>query len=956
MNSNPTTTSVDAEQAAFSGLQTARLPLRRIGRSQGLPSGQVHDMVQDSQGIFWFATPGGLASYDGSAVHTYSRKDGLTTQGLRTLSVTPDGRVWVGSDAGVDIIEPDGRIHPLVADWSYGLAEQIAVSPKGQVWIGTARGLLSCDADGVRLLRADDFRLANALVTGLVFDRAGRLWVAGSQFGLLYRENERWRSPDNWDWTTTGPVQVMAPGPDDTLLVGGERGIAQIRADGTAVRRFIPEKSKGSVNSLLWADNLLWAGIGSSFMRFSAEAGEWRIHDVIMPDTIINALSADNHGNIWAASDTHGVLKISVLRHAIKRPRLPSLGAIFCIRELAEGKFLVGGERGAARFNLHKPARQLPIAGLENFKVWDLLETASGQLWAATQQGLYTFIGDNEPRRIGTDHSVLSAPARVLHERGNSVWIGTLRGLARTIAGDAVEVMSDHGEPLGYVYSICEDDKHVLWVGTLGNGLWRETPSGFTRVLEAGMTPSANVYAIAQHADGRMAVLHDAKIFLREASAENVAGEFKLLAESTDSLAGWSAKFGPDTTLYVGSGGGLRSYDMETGALKREITSWMGLAGWEFTTSRSLAMSAPGLMLCGLNSGLSIVDLREFEKYSTLPTVRLRKLEWTHARTEQKDQHVTVDYGKWTMEASLYSGWFLDEEDVRVRVRLLGFDPQWSAPAPISRVQYNSLPIGKYTFEAQSYSPLVGWGPVQRLLTLTVREPWREFGWGKLVAALGIGPLSLASSRKRNEKLLADNVSLEQRVRERTLEAETVNLELKRLNKELERVSLTDALTNVANRRAFDELLVREFRRAKRTRLPLSLILLDIDSFKFYNDNYGHQQGDEILKLVAQALDHTLREAGDAVARYGGEEFAVILPETDAKGAEAVAERLRASIEAMQIPHDHAAVGKVITTSAGVGTLVLRDDSSMSELVSLADRALYQAKREGRNRWVRGES
>jgi diguanylate cyclase (GGDEF)-like protein len=951
LNSNPTITSLNLNPGPVEGIGLARIPLMRISREQGLPSGQVHDLEQDIQGIFWFATPSGLASYDGSVVQTYSRKDGLSTQGVRTLAQTGDGRIWVGSDAGIDIVEADGRIHPLVSDWNHGLVEQIAVDAEQNVWLATTRGLLYCPAGGSDLLRADDFRLASTLVNSLVFDGSGRLWAAGSQFGLLYRENGRWLAPHNWDWTATGTINEIVQGPEGTLFVGGERGIAQIRADGSAVRRYAVENSLGAVSAILWADNLLWACVAGSFVRLSMVENQWRIQDVVLPNALINKLSQDNHGNIWAASDSHGIFKISVLRHAVSRPRLPDIGAIFTLREMTGGKFLVGGERGAARLDLARPDAAKPIEGLAKFKVWDLLETAAGQVWAATQQGLYTFIGSDEPRRIGLDHSVLSAPARVLHERGNSIWVGTLRGLVRIVAGENIEVLSDKGEPLGYVYSLFEDRKGVLWVGTLGNGLWRETSSGFTRVADAELDARANLYAIAQHADGRMVFLHDAKILLM-----GLEGEITMLAESADPLAGWSAKFGPDNKLYVGSAGGLRIYDLDSGTMRREITSWMGLSGWEFTTSRSLSLVAPGLMLCGLNSGLAIVNLREIEKFSTLPTVRLRGAKWSQAKYEQQGDKVSVDYGKWSVELVLNTGWFLDEEDVRIQVRMLGFDSKWSAPQHLSRVTYNSLPIGKYTFEAQAYSPLAGWGPVQRLLTINVRAPWRQFGWANLISMLGIERLTLASSRKRNRKLLEKNTELEQNIRERTLDMENANQELHRLNKELERVSRTDALTNVANRRAFDDFLSKEFRRAKRTGLPLSLVLLDVDSFKAYNDLYGHQLGDTTLKKVAHAFAETLREAGDMVARYGGEEFAVVLPETDAAGAEVVAEKLREAIEALQIPHDKAAVGKIITVSAGVGSLIFKEETSISELVTMADRSLYLAKHQGRNRWVRAES
>ena len=129
----------------------------------------------------------------------------------------------------------------------------------------------------------------------------------------------------------------------------------------------------------------------------------------------------------------------------------------------------------------------------------------------------------------------------------------------------------------------------------------------------------------------------------------------------------------------------------------------------------------------------------------------------------------------------------------------------------------------------------------------------------------------------------------------------------------------------------------------------LSLILCDIDAFKPYNDGYGHQQGDECLATVAQTLAQYPHRAGDLVARYGGEEFAVVLPSTDIRGAEVVAEKLRSNVEALCLPHEYSPHGGVVTLSLGVATITPRLKDDLATFVSQADRALYEAKRGGRN-------
>ena len=190
---------------------------------------------------------------------------------------------------------------------------------------------------------------------------------------------------------------------------------------------------------------------------------------------------------------------------------------------------------------------------------------------------------------------------------------------------------------------------------------------------------------------------------------------------------------------------------------------------------------------------------------------------------------------------------------------------------------------------------------------------------------------------------------LRQRVR-RLIQQTQLYQQLEVANRELKRLASLDGLTGIANRRRFDEYIEAEWRRMTREKMPLSLILCDIDYFKKYNDTYGHQAGDSCLRKVANALSFCIKRSVDLVARYGGEEFAVILPNTTTAGASQVAEEIREFVNALKIPHAQSAVSEHVTLSLGVASMEPTLDTSPSMLIATADAALYRAKGAGRNR------
>jgi diguanylate cyclase (GGDEF)-like protein/PAS domain S-box-containing protein len=173
---------------------------------------------------------------------------------------------------------------------------------------------------------------------------------------------------------------------------------------------------------------------------------------------------------------------------------------------------------------------------------------------------------------------------------------------------------------------------------------------------------------------------------------------------------------------------------------------------------------------------------------------------------------------------------------------------------------------------------------------------------------------------------------------------------LQNANQELDRLATEDPLTGIANRRVFDRDLEEEWARARRANTPITLIMIDIDYFKTYNDSFGHQQGDICLQQVAQALSKVLSRPADSVARYGGEEFAVLLPDTTVNGGIEVAENIRQRIKSLELPAANTEVCPYVSVSLGVASMVPQPDQTAMALLQAADQALYKAKKSGRDR------
>jgi diguanylate cyclase (GGDEF)-like protein len=214
--------------------------------------------------------------------------------------------------------------------------------------------------------------------------------------------------------------------------------------------------------------------------------------------------------------------------------------------------------------------------------------------------------------------------------------------------------------------------------------------------------------------------------------------------------------------------------------------------------------------------------------------------------------------------------------------------------------------------------------------------------------------------RLRNIELKQKNEIIESKIMQLAVSNERLNNEinksvelqahLEQANKKLEHLSYVDELTEIPNRRIFNKVIKEQWNRCLQEAIPLSVILIDIDFFKNYNDNYGHLQGDECLWKVAKALEGSIKNSFDFIGRFGGEEFGIILPNTGYEYSILIAEQMRISVESLRIIHEYSSVSHYITISLGVTTKLPKKHMHYNELINASDKQLYKAKQEGRNR------
>lgn len=928
--------------------------------NRGLPQNAVGAIVQGPDGYLWCATQEGLARFDGVRFEVFDKWSVplLTNNNIRALLLDGSGSLWIGTNGGGLLRMREGRFdlfttrEGLVYDNVTALCE----GPDGSIWAGTYGGGLSRFKDGRFTNYTSRDGLAHDGVLALTADRDGAIWVGTNGGGLCRFRGGRFDVPRLSKplpnpfvyalCASSGGLWIGTYGGGLCLLRGGELTVYTSK-DGLSNDRITALHEDG--------DGCLWIGTfgggicrksGGRWDRFSTEEG--------LPYNVVRSFCEDREGDLWVGLDGGGLSRFhdGSFTSISAQEGLSSDYAIG-IYETRAGDLWITTNGGG--LNLLRGGRISHVTtkeGLPNDLIRSVCEDAAGALWIATDGGGLARLDGRSVKTITKADGLSSNRViAVLVDHEGTVWAGTNGGGLNRIRGGRVTVFSSGQGRAGMVNFIREDSRRRLWVGTYGGGLSLVEGDRFIPFPGQEAIGNAIVNHMLEDGDGTFWLgtigqgllrLRDGKVdrfTMRDGLFDDVAyqvlddglgflwmsgnrGVYRVARADLDAFAAGRIPRIPCTSY--GESDGMKSAECNGGFVPAGIRTRDGRL-W-FPTTR----------------GVAVVDPSRLRKNPLPPPVHVERVVLNGNRLEPGTR-VDLPPGRNSLEVHYTGLSFVAPEKVLFRYQLVGFDPGWVAAGTRRVAYYTNIPPGEYTFRVTACNNDGVWNETGASLVLRQRPFVYQTVWFYALCALSALLLGIAVVRLRLRSLKARQADLENLVRVRTRELETAN-------ERLHLLSTLDGLTGLANRRTLDEHLEKQWRQLGRSGEPVSLLMADLDAFKAFNDTYGHQLGDDCLARTASVLSRLAHRAGDLVARYGGEEFVVVLSGTGEAGAAALAENVRAQVEALAIPHPSSPVSTVVTLSVGVASAVPSSGGSWQELLGEADKALYRAKQGGRNR------
>ena len=844
----------------------------RFGSEQGLPNELVAVVAQDRQGKVWVGTDGGgLARLDGDRFTAITPQGALGKQ-VRAIVESPGG-LWVGSEAGLAHVTPDGKVdsYTEAQGLTHHSIRSLLLSRDGVLWIGTDHGADRFVGGAFRHFPEAEV-LSHDLVLAIEEDRDGSIWIGTDARGLKRWSNGNVQTFTSREGLSNDSVYSLFEDREGSIWIGTNLGGLNRLREGVITPYGRPE------------------GLSHDYMR---------------------AIFEDRDGTLWIGTEGGGVNRVqdgSISTYTTKDGL--SNDTVFSIIQSRDGAMWFGTDSGLTRMKdgrLESVTRPTPYA---NFAVLSLLEDREGTIWLGTyangiiryRDGAFTTLG----RKDGLSHETVN----VMHQdRAGVIWIGTRGGgLNRYADGKLTVFTRAQGLSDDLIFAIHETGDGALWLGTYGGGLTRMKDGKFAAVRRQHGLHDDVVHRIIDDGQGRYWMSTNRGVFhVARADLDAVADGQRSTVRSI--------VFGPADGMRDAECNGGAS----AGAMTRSGRIWFptikGVVAVDLARAVAVASPAPPVLIEDV-----IVDDRPMAQNGTLaltPTAQTMVINFTATSLARPG-------------------------GVRFRYRMDGLESEWVSAGTRRTAYYSKLPPGTYRFMVAASNADGEWSESASGFAVTVAPNWYETNWFLGLVVLALVMAGSLMMRVRIRRFATRQHELERIIAERTADLHNANVRLEQLARE-------DGLTGLLNRRAFDEALDAECRRAVRLKTPIALLLLDIDAFKAYNDRHGHQAGDSCLKVVAETLHLGHRRAGEVVARYGGEELAVIVPGVSRDRLQAMADHARRAVEALAIPHGASSAAPVVTISIGVASHPGGEGLTPEALVAAADRALYEAKSNGRN-------
>lgn len=947
----------------------------RTSWREELPQSTVNALLAARSGYLWIGTYEGLVRFNGTDFRVFNRENtpALKQNGIVSLFEDRSGALWIGTTYGGVLRLRNGVFenwtseHGLPGDSVFSIFED----RQGTVWLGTHKGLARMQNG--RILPSDlDARTESgvSIVRDFTETSDGSLWAGTDGSGLFRFRDGKWQNISTKDGLLHATVSGLMADQEGGLFVGtygglqhykdgtftnyGEtEGLANTRivrllkdrdgnlwvaTEGGGLHRFrngvftVLDSRKGLVNDVVRAlaedrEGNLWAGTNGGLERLKDGAFLPFTRRDGLASEFVRTVFEDSRGTIWAGSDGGGLQKL--MNGAFVEVPLPGGSPAKLIRTITEGPdgaIWVGTAGGGVLRLEGDRVTSFGIAeGLPNAYVRCLIAARNGDIWAGTNNGLARFRQGKWTifrSPVASTNTVLT----LLESRRGALFFGTtFGGLGRLENGEFSFISTAEGLPHPQVFSLYEDGNGALWIGTL---------AGLCRLSEGRLFVFGNRSGLPR--DLVFSILEDDQAHLWLSSNQGIRRVPRFDLEEVV-----RGRKDPVPSETFGRDDGMPSRQCNGGS------------------QPSAVRARDGRLWYATSAGVALVDPRRLTFASASPPAVIEALE-----VDGEEVAITppVEIGPGVKRVSVrYAILSLrDPQSSGCRIKLTGFDDDWR-PCEASRsTTYTALPPGRYELRIGARGRKGGWNDAAARLDFEIRPHFYQRGrfiaLGGLVLAAAVSALVVLRVRRLRRR----SEDLERQIERRTADLsdakeslEFTNEKLQQANAQLSKMVLLDPLTGLANRRHFESSLDSEWRRALRAKEPLSLLMVDVDHFKLYNDSYGHPAGDECLRKVADAMRTTFRRAGDLVARIGGEEFAILLPATSRTSAEALAAQLLEAVDRLSLAHRSSPYElKVLTVSAGIATIQPTDEIRTRDLVAAADSALYAAKQGGRHRWA----
>ena len=920
---------------------------RSFGVTDGLNNLAVRGIFQDRVGFIWVSTENGIFRYDGDRFEPFGAAQGVPSNSGAAFGDAPDGSVLAGGNFGLyhlvgnrfervpgtfkavswaQGIQSDGRGHTYVGT-DAGLLELESATGQEQfamrmfpqaegtsapsafgilidgdvIWYGCGYELCRMDSHGTRVFSRDS-GLPSQELQAIVKDRDGNLWVREHNSGIFEwpagkSKFIRPKLPHGTEYVSGFPVLDS----DGRVLILSANGLLIGHKDGwQSIDR--AAGLRGTVYAAMEdRQYALWIGLAGRGIAKWRGYGEWENYSTESGFTsdLIYEILPRGDGSLWVGTEA-GLFRGDRRQFGVSFHSIAGLDGIpvHSVRRAPNGDVWIGTEtRGVARIDAGTQKAEWfgESQGLQGKAAYTVRFDREGRLWAASESGLFRA---EAPYRRFSRVTELPATRIWAFAEGSdgTVWAGGRDGLFEFAAGRWRNLTQTDGLSNREVLTLGAGPNGAVWVGyRFGGGIDRVQPQAGGVSIQKGVQRNGSdglIYFLDFDAKGRL----------------------------------WA---GTERGVDMWDGARWSHYDMNDGL------------AWDDCDLNAFAEEADGTVWIGTSGGLS--RFKPLPRLAADAPLEVVFTKLVIGQTDVSELH-NPSFGIHSNSlVARYSALNAPRENgVVFRYRLGGATSAWTETAQ-RELQFANLAPGDYRIEIEARENDGEWSPHGAQFQFRILTPWYSTWWFAGLCLLI--PVSAAGATLRLRFLGA-------RKRERELvqlvEAKTADLQ--RANEELLRLSFTDPLTGLANRRVFSQTLDRECARMNRNDSALSLLSIDADHFKALNDSQGHQKGDDCLVALGVELTRLCRREVDLAARCGGEEFAIILPETGVEGALHFAECVRQGIADLQLAHPVSPVAPFLTVSIGVATATTAWIGNPAALVAAADGALYAAKRAGRNR------